>query len=55
MSVIFMFSLLQANIESATSDVQKSRLKMVEGLQPFQNPRSPYSFVDLQIATNISV
>ena len=36
MSVIFMFSLSQANIESATSDVQKSRLKMVEaaGIEP---------------------
>ena len=30
MSVIFMLSLSLANIESATLDVQKSRLKMVE-------------------------
>ena len=36
MSVIFMLSLSQPNIESATSDVQKSRLKMVEaaGIEP---------------------
>ena len=36
MSVIFTLSLSQANIESATSDEQKSRLKMVEaaGIEP---------------------
>ena len=36
MSVIFMFSLSLANIESATPNVQKSRLKMVEaaGIEP---------------------
>ena len=48
MSVIFICSLSLANIESATSDVQKSRLKMVERRPPIWGfgrlPRASVSY-----------